>query len=279
MSTRYYRKVHRDGDKLKSTYVGTLNDPVVQVLKRRDRLDTAERKAQKVQHQFDRDRLARIDYLLRCERNQLAAALRVWLRTQSLVIGKAGLWQRKKTRQSRRESVPVNLSRDDFEELLALVENGNETALQSLRAIMRADRDTWFPFGDLASHARKLLIDSLTRGETVARESLMINLEEMRADLRGDVENCVRDHAVEHVITCYVDLQRQTIMNAETAPSRSAADFNERRLDQAQKRYHHALKFLNDLDLQLKASLDPRRERSNAESTLGSVTRRQRVVN
>ncbi len=248
---KYYRRVKRDGDRLRSTYIGCVSDPLVHLMKRRDRLSKAERDAQLRQHKAEKVCRTKLDFLLNTTATQLPAALRVWLRTQSMTIARDGTWQTKTLRRSKKETTPMKMSRDDFEELLTLAETGNETALSSLRKIMKADRETWFPFGDLKTHARKLMIDSLTRGNTVARESLHINLHEMRDDLRGDHENCVRDHAIDHVLTCWVDMHRQTMMATEPSPSRSAADFNDRRLASAQKRFQSALKFLNDLNVQL----------------------------
>lgn len=248
---KYLRHVKRDGDIIRSTYIGSLSDPLVQVLQRRERLCKAERNAKQREHLADKQRSDKIDYLLDGSQQQLLAARRVWLRTQSIIVARDGTWQRKVLRQSRKETVPVSMSRDDFEELLALAETGNETALQSLRKIMAADRDTWFPFGDLQTHARKLLLDSMTRGNTIARESLHINLEEMREELRDGHDNCIRDLAIDHVVTCWLDIHRQTLATTETSPSRSAADFNDRRLERSQKRYRNALKFLNDMNVQL----------------------------
>ena len=251
MTTKIYRRVARTDGGLKSTYIGALSDPLVQFLKRRDTLDAAELSAQKRQHDADRDMLAKIDYVLDTEQKQIEAALRAWLRTQSKSIARDGSWHTKTLRKSRSETVPMNMSKDDFHELLALAEHGNETALGTLRSIMAKDRDTWFPFGDLQAHSRSVLIDSLTRGNTVARESLNINLQEMREELLGEISNPIRSHAVEHVVTCWVDVQRQLMMAAESSHSRGAADFNDRRLDRAQKRYLKSLDFLNNLNVQL----------------------------
>lgn len=251
MTSKYYRRVERSNGRLKSTYIGSMSDPMVQVLYRYDQLSRANRRAARRQHVADRDQLARIDYCLDGQFQQIYGLLRVWLRTQSRTISRDGSWQTKQLRQTRRETTPVNMTRDDFEEMVALAEAGNEQALKSLREIMASDRDEWFLFGDLQYHARVSLIDRLTRGQTIARESLLINLDEMRRTLLRGIDHCVRNHAVEHVVTCWLDMHSQTLIANEDSPTRSASDFHDGRLEKAQRRYQKALKFLLDLDKQL----------------------------
>lgn len=270
--SKYFRYVQRQGDGFQSIYVGARGDPMTHLLKRRQRLTRAEVRAHRRQHRADQKMLGEVDYCLNACCGQLNAALRAWLRTQSISTSRDGSWVCRTLRQSRGESVPVNMSKDDFEELLALAESGNERAIKSLRTIMSKDRETWFPFGDLTSHARKQLLSSLTRGNTIATQSLDINMAEMREQLRGDHENPIRDLAIDQVITCWVDVHRQTIVCGEYDESRAATNYNDQRLAKTQKRYRDALKFLNDMNIQLglsESSIDQvKEERSQATTAV-----------
>lgn len=256
-SRQYFYLAHRDGDKIKHQYVGSKANPVVAVLYREDRLRKAEAKAQRKTRDAEREWQQQIDSTIEQRRDQLTSALKIWLRVRGYIIDRDGTWRRSRSSKTGGSRMPATMTKEDFDELVVLAEKGHPQALESLRELIASDRETWRPFGDLTEHVKRQLLDSMTRGNIVARESLNLRAAEVHQELLGDHTSPIRKLAVDQVMLCWLDLHRQTAMVAEPRDGKTETDFLERRLAKAQKRYRDALEFLNKLD-RFQESVDDR---------------------
>ena len=158
--------------------------------------------------------------------------------------------------------MPVKMTRDDFDELVVLAERGNEEAEESLRQMMREDRETWRPFGDLSGLVQKQLLSSITSGATtgsaaVANASLEVGLEELRKRLRRGVSDPLRDIAIDQIIMAHLDVHRQGLVVAEPDQSRTTVNHNDQRMKRSQARLQSAVEFLTKVDKMLGLELMP----------------------
>ena len=258
----YFRRVYREGDKLRSVHVGSPKEPLTRVLMRRFKLKQAYSQAHQEENEKVRRWLATLDDAMNRHAVQLDSLLRVWLRVQRISVCRDGSWQVKPQRRRRNETVPVKMTRDDFDELVVLAERGNEEAEESLRQMMREDRETWRPFGDLSGLVQKQLLSSITSGATtgsaaVANASLEVGLEELRKRLRRGISDPLRDIAIDQIIMAHIDVHRQGLIVAEPDQSRTTVNHNDQRMKRSQTRLQSAVEFLTKVDKMLGLELMP----------------------
>ena len=260
--TGYFRRVFREGDKLRSVHIGASSDALVQLLKRRHRLGKATQKAHQGDNEKTRAWLTTIDDAMDCYSRQLNSLLRVWLRVHSISICRDGSWQVKHLRKRKGENVPVNMTKDDFDELVVLAGRGKEQAEESLLQLMREDRHTWRPFGDLSGLVQKQLLSSITGASTggdlaVANASLEVSLEELRTRLRRGISDPLRDLAIDQIVMAHLDTHRQALLVAEPEQSRTMVNHNDQRMKRSQSRLQAAIEFLAKVDRMLGLQLEP----------------------
>ncbi len=181
------------GDRVERVYVGRKSDPVVAILHREDRLGKAEKQAYRRQSATERDWYQPIDALINQRREQLHEARDLWLIIQGYRVSGREL-KSTQCRKLKGIQVPASMSRDDFDVLVKRAEQGDVKAGETLRNLMRSDRETFRRFGDLAGHVRHQFLDVLTRGNVTARAALEVNLEEYRQKLRAGIELLSCDH-------------------------------------------------------------------------------------
>ena len=119
-NVRLFQASLREGDKLRSVHIGASHDPLVQLLERRHRLGKATHNARRDDNEKERAWLATVDNTINCYSRQLNRLLQVWLRVHSISICRDGSCQVKRLRKRVGETVPVNLTKDDFDELVVL---------------------------------------------------------------------------------------------------------------------------------------------------------------
>lgn len=257
----YFRRVYREGNKLRSVHIGSLKDPLTQVLLRRHKLTRAFAKAHREENEKLQRWLATIDVAMDRYAKQLNGLLKVWLRVQRISVCRDGSWLIKRQRKRKGEAVPVNMTRSDFDELVILAEKGNEQAITSLCQLMTEDRETWRPFGDLSRLVQKQLLSSITgaaaSGNAIAITSLEVNLDELRERLRRGISDPLRDIAIDQIIMAHLDVHRQALVVAEPDESRTTVNHNDQRMKRAQARFQSALDFLAKIDRSLGLHLKP----------------------
>jgi hypothetical protein len=135
------------------------------------------------------------------------------------------------------------------EELLALLkraEQGDVSTLPVLREVLRDPAMVRPLGGDLAELAQLYVVGHLSGKDLACREAIVRRLDLFREELLGSDPTPVERLLVERVVACWLHVQEADIRYAEHSENCSfaQADFDQRRLDAANKRYLAALKTL-----------------------------------
>ena len=138
-----------------------------------------------------------------------------------------------------------SLSREEFDELVERAEAGDVDALRQLRATLRERPEIWRRLGDLAEHVKSLLVD-LTCGKSfLAKESLLLQLEDMERELlSGESTSPLERLLAQRVVASWLDLQYQQISFNEPRDRKTDTTFWEQRLQKAQRRHFAAIETL-----------------------------------
>ena len=247
---RFYYRAKRTGGRVVKDYCGSLADPVVSFLARRDRLSKAEQQAR---YEADAEERCAYDaievYLIALER-QLHQVLQTWIRRPTGRRPQPGhsrcLKQGVRAMGNTQRRQP--LTRDEFDELVKRAETGDADALSELRTLMRADAATWRRFGDLTEHVKLAFLGLMVQGNVVARESLTVQLEELTRELRQGNQSPIRKLLVDQVLILWLDVHYQQTLAAEPREGKTDVDFLDRRLAKVRKRYVAALESLAKMD-------------------------------
>jgi hypothetical protein len=216
---------------------------------RHDRLGKAEKTAQRDHCRIEQSTYQDIEMALLEHRDLTGAAIDLWLGKRGFgIVQKNWKWKESRTRRFGGKAVPVAMSRNDFDELVALAQKGNETAINSLHKLIASDRESFRRIGDLSDHVKNQFISLMTRGSVVARQSLIVRLDELANDLQSGKQSAVSRLVIDQIIICWLDVSYQQAMSAEPHAKKGDADFADRRLGKSQKRYMAALELLARVD-------------------------------
>lgn len=141
----------------------------------------------------------------------------------------------------------IDITRDDFDHLVERATAGSPEALAELRATLRANRSMYRRLGDLSLHVQASLLELITRDSVVARESIDLNLEELRTSLQLDGNSPLEMLLVEQIVTTWLDWSFQQIAFSQGHATEEIARRREQRLERAQKRHLAAIQALNDI--------------------------------
>ena len=173
-ATRYFIKSVRRNGKVKREYVGTLSDPLVEILARKDRLTKAAKDAVRAERAKENELYQSVEIAILCYQQQLIMVLDHWLRLRRYRRQKHQ-WEKamrihKPEHEQARKVIP--LTKAEFDALLKRVESGNGEAVVELRNLLLSDRETWQPFGDLTEHVKELFLSLMAKSNPVVSESL-----------------------------------------------------------------------------------------------------------
>ncbi len=257
---RTFKRGYRDGERVKSVYVGTVGDPLVDLLRRKHDLNLACSRGQSQSDEELRRWHDLIDKMVNRYASQFRSLLTVWLRVRGVSVDRDGSWKTKKIRKRKGETVPVNMTQDDFDELVVLAERGNEAAEASLQQLMRQDPATWRRFGDLAYLVQKQLLGRLCDGSVVATAAMEVELGHLRERLRRNVSDPLRDLAIDEIVAAQINLQLQTMEAATPGLSRTMASHHDQRLARARRQFQSSIEGLAKIDRHLGLQLQPTTE-------------------
>ena len=143
------------------------------------------------------------------------------------------------------------ISRDEearFNALMRRADAGDPKALASLRTVLDSPegREVWGTAGDLAVQAEASLIRAVAGKNAIVIESAERRLAEFRRELAGPTPTPLERLLVARIAACWLHLgYAETIyvqnMAGLTIPQ---ADFHQRRIDHAHRRYLSAIKAL-----------------------------------
>ena len=136
----------------------------------------------------------------------------------------------------------------DFKLLVTRANTGDATALTQLRELLDARPEIWQRIGDLAKHAETLMVDLISAGNKLMAESLHRTLKEMKAELLGPGTSMLERMAVERLLACWLQLQyTDSVVGKSEGGTLANANFQLKRQNAADNRYHAAVKALAEL--------------------------------
>jgi hypothetical protein len=139
----------------------------------------------------------------------------------------------------------VPTTTEGIRELLKRAAKGDTATLPVLRKFLENPANVEAFGGNLASYAQGLFVKSLSGGDLCVREAILSKLAAMRTELLGDNPTPVERLLVERVVSCWLQVQDADIRAAGAKDlSIKQADYHQRRMDSANRRYLAALKAL-----------------------------------
>jgi hypothetical protein len=134
----------------------------------------------------------------------------------------------------------------DLQQLVDRARRGDASALPMLREIMQKAPSLVDNLGgNLAEQAEASLIKAAAGDDLAFKESITRKLELLRAELAGPSPPPLERLLVERVVACWLQVQEADIRYSQTKdPSVKWAEYLQRRMTHAHKRYLSAIKTL-----------------------------------
>ena len=129
--------------------------------------------------------------------------------------------------------------------LLKRAADGDQSTVPAIRKLLEKPENIELLGGNLAQCAQRALITAYAGKDITAREAVTAKLDAMRRELLGERPTPVEALLVERVLACWLQVQDADIRSAQAGGvSFRQADYNQRRMDAAHRRYLSALKAL-----------------------------------
>jgi hypothetical protein len=130
--------------------------------------------------------------------------------------------------------------------LLDRAQRGDESTLPVLRRIVGTAQGVAALGGDLAYQAEQSFVRAMGGENLAYREAVTRKLELLRAELLGENPTPVERLLVERAVACWLQVQDADIRYAQNQGKLNIkqADYHQRRMDAANRRYLAALKTL-----------------------------------
>lgn len=137
---------------------------------------------------------------------------------------------------------------EEFRSLLIEAQQGDHKALARLKEQFGDNPDFWMRFGgDAARRAENALAERMAGDALLTRESIRVQMAQMRAQLAGPVPTPLEMLLIERVVMCAFQLQHAETSYAERLDggmTEQEMRFFERRVDGVSKRYLAAVRSL-----------------------------------
>ncbi len=243
----YARQVRRG--RVSKRYLGSLSDPVTEILFRAQDLSRANSSAARAAVEVELDEYAQLEPVIRLVATRVNRCV---LRDRNKQERKSQLPRRKSSKpmiDQSPDATPerISITRDDFDHLVDRATGGDEDAQAELRATLRANPKTYGRLGDLARHVQLCLVDLIAGDSVVAHESLHLNMDKMRSDLQRDGTSPLEALLVDQVVTSWLDLSVQQIGFAQDHCTEAIAKRHEQRVERAQGRHLRVVRALHEL--------------------------------
>jgi hypothetical protein len=137
-------------------------------------------------------------------------------------------------------------TQDNIINFLKRAESGDKSTLPVLREMLQQPGAVDLLGGDLARQAERSLIEAAAGKNLAFKEALTRKLELMRAELAGANPTPLERLLVERVVACWLQVQDADVRYAQARGdcTLAQADYYQRRMDRAHRRYLSAIKTL-----------------------------------
>lgn len=142
-------------------------------------------------------------------------------------------------------------------------QQGDETVLPQLRALLDENPSVWQECSDLARHVVRTWIETIAGTDLVVRESLQRRVAAMRDSFAGDTPTLVEQLLIERILIAWLQCIESEIgaLNANRTSPRMVR-FHAQRQDAAGRGFNAAVKALGDYrKLQDRAAAQPKKKR------------------
>jgi hypothetical protein len=131
-------------------------------------------------------------------------------------------------------------------QLITKAEQGDAKALVEVRKLFAQVPEMWTVYGDLAANALRSWVQAYSVKNELAKEAIGRQLDKMRAELAGPSPTPLEGLLVDRILTCWIALQYCEAIYVQNMKELSInqADYHQRRLDRAQRRYLDAIRTL-----------------------------------
>ena len=131
-------------------------------------------------------------------------------------------------------------------ELVKQANAGDQAALAQLRQTLDENPQIWRAVGNLALHARMVLVDAIANGDQLLRDSLLRHADDMETGLAGPSSSPLERLAVQRIVACWLETQYAAVQGPEpTGNTLRHAKFALQIKESAEKRFHAAIKSLS----------------------------------
>ncbi|MHB8956533.1 MAG: hypothetical protein ACYC4U_26410 [Pirellulaceae bacterium] len=107
---------------------------------------------------------------------------------------------------TRIEPPKCDLSRAEFEAIVAAANQGNSGALDRLREVLDDSPGLWQAVADLGGHCELLLINLIASSNMLLRESLLLQVANMREELTGSGQGALNEMAVQRLVIAWLQM-------------------------------------------------------------------------
>lgn len=246
-SQYYYRSV-RVGGRVIKQYVGKFSDALVQLIAKKEQLDRSIHLAAMNDARAEQCGYEQLRPLLRHTENEVQSWVQIYLLANGLSRKEDRIVKLEKGRiESPRSSgmPPVDqITREHFDELVALAKRGDCEAATHLRQIVRERRDIWEPIGNLTRHVEAALIELIGREDQLLKESLVAKANDLRSSLDGESKDVLCQLMVDHLVLTWLEIQFVKMAAIQQTSNSQASRFWDIRHEKANARYVAAIKEL-----------------------------------
>ncbi len=130
--------------------------------------------------------------------------------------------------------------------LIDRAQKGDAAALKEVKPALDALPALWRDLGDIAAHARMAIIEQASGNDLLAQDAYRRNVDRLRTELAQPTDTALEHLLIERIVTCWLQLGYADALAAQNASKldRDWADYYQRRIDRAHRRYLSAIKTL-----------------------------------
>jgi len=244
--TGYAYKAIREGDRVRRTYLGTLDDPVVRSLLESERLSRATHEFNRRNVEGELKIVETMDQCLRLIQSSINRAVRD-LRKRCRRSGQPRVRRLKMSEQS--------VMKYEYEALVADAADGDMDAVAELRKLLNQNPQLREVLGDLNQHVQDSLVSLASGGALDVRLSLTQALDKQRTQLLAEGDSLLERMLVDQILSSMLDSAICQQGCVQQHAKESFARRWERRLTGAQARHQAAIQTLLEVRQMLETNV------------------------
>lgn len=245
-----YRSVRIDG-RVTKQYIGPEHDPVTRLVDKKLRLDRAEEVASTLELQHERNNFEQYLTALNALNSHVRFVLQVCMWGEGFELKQGHRVGMSQTHRLTSEDVSANNSelptQEEFHRLVRLSQKGDDDAAEELQRIVRHHKDIWDPYADLNRHVEATLIEMISGGEVVLKESLRSKVDDLKDSIRGKADNPIDALLVDQIMISWLELRYTHMATLQSQNGDRDSRFWDAQYAGAYSRYLAAIRELVDI--------------------------------